>query len=147
MPKRCMYVLAPFSFKCLDCYHAVPSLRSARNNHFVFRYAFDVSLLPSERCRLRGACMPRAAVRAVGHRARCSAGTWSHQLAVFIAHENKKFVSVSMHACYRSVCWACVPQALGRARLRRGDLPAWCSTRRICQNVMAERQPSQGSGR
>ena len=64
MPKRCMYVpqAAPFTFKRLDCDHAVPSLRSARNDHFIFRYAFNVS---HSRCWLRGACMPRAAVRAV----------------------------------------------------------------------------------
>ena len=94
-----MYVPVPFSFKCLDCFFLVLSLRSARNDYFIFRYTFDVSLLPSEQCQLQGVCMLQAAVRAVGHCACCSAGTWSHQLAVFTAHENKKCVSVSMHAC------------------------------------------------
>ena len=64
-----MYALARFSFECLDCYHVVLSLRSARNDHFVFRvrYTFDVSHLPSEQCQLRGACMLQVAIRAVGH--------------------------------------------------------------------------------
>ena len=41
--------------------------------------------------------MPQAAVGAVGHHVCCSAGTSSHQLVVFAAHENK--IRLGQHAC------------------------------------------------
>ena len=52
-----------------------------------------------------------AAVRAVGHLARCSVGTWSHQLAVFTTHENKKLVSVSRGGGSLAPCWDHDPSA------------------------------------